>query len=220
MIENQEMVNKITELILEELEKYQESKRMIPVGISARHVHLAKRELEILFGKGHQLTVSKSLSQPAQYAAMETVELIGPKGSLSKVRVLGPERPETQVEVSLSDARKLGLKPPVRLSGNLKESPGIRLKGPKGEVQLEQGVIIAKRHLHLATNEAKQFGLVEGDRIKVYIEGQRGGVMDEVVVRSGEGNALDLHIDTDDANAFGLVQGQLLRFKKIENKKA
>lgn len=190
--------------------------KVVPVGISARHVHLSQKDVEILFGKAYQLTFLKELSQRGQFASKETVELIGPKATIEKVRILGPVREEIQVEVSMSDARILGIKPPVRASGNLEGSPGILLRGPAGEVNAPRGVIVPERHAHMSIQEAANFGISDGDCIRVFVKGHSGGVMEMVKVRVKESYVLDLHIDTDNANAFGLSQGQELRFEKIE----
>lgn len=210
------IVNQITELVLAEIKKMQTEENLIPVGISARHLHLTQEQVEILFGKGHQLTFLKPLSQTGQFAAQETVTLQGPKGSLEKVRILGPVRPRVQVEVSMTDARSLGLNPPVRESGKLENTPGITIKGPKGQIVVENGVIVAQRHAHMSLEDAKRFGLSDGDYIRVFVEGESGGTMEPVMVRVNKNYVLDLHLDTDNSNAFGLSQGQKLRFEKIK----
>ncbi|MDF2612297.1 MAG: Propanediol utilization protein [Clostridia bacterium] len=215
MVYDEKLVRTISEIVLQEIQKIRRSQRLAPVGISARHVHLSKKDAEVLFGRGYALTHFKELSQPGQFAANEVVELIGPAGTIHKVRVLGPERPKTQIEVALSDARKLGLKPPVRSSGDIEGTPGIILKGPKGEVEIPFGVIISERHMHLSREEAKGFELQDGDKVRAFIEGPKGGVMEHITVRVHEDYRLDLHIDTDDANAFNIVQGQYLKFEKM-----
>lgn len=212
----QNLIDQITKLVLAEITKMKSAEKLIPVGISARHVHLTQQEVEILFGKGHQLTFLKPLSQPGQFAAQETVSLTGPRGTIDKVRILGPVRSGFQAELSLSDARTLGIKPPIRESGDLSGTPGLKVKGPAGELDAPQGAIIAERHAHMSEQEAAAFGIKDGDYIKVYVEGRSGGVMDRVKVRVKSSYALDLHIDTDNANAFALEQGQMLRFEKIE----
>lgn len=212
----QNIVDQITQLVVAEIRKMQFQEKTVPVGISARHVHLSQKDVESLFGKGHQLTFFKALSQTGQFASKETVELVGPKGTIEKVRILGPVRPEIQVEVSLSDARLLGIKPPIRNSGNLQGSPGILIRGPKGEVHSSRGVIVPERHVHMSTQEAMSFGLSNEDYIRVFVEGQSAGVLEHIKVRAKDTYVLDLHIDTDNANAFGLSQGQKLRFEKIE----
>lgn len=182
-------------------------KKIVPIGISARHVHLQPEHLEALFGSGYRLKPIKPLSQPGQFAADETVSIVGPKGRIDKVRILGPERKNTQVEISVSDARKLGVEPIVRNSGDVTGTPGIRLIGSYGSIDIPMGVIVADRHLHLSTAEGIMYGLKNGQKIKVRIPGPKGGIMDNITVRVGPNYSLDLHVDTDDASAFMLRQG-------------
>lgn len=182
----------------------------VPVGISNRHIHLSKEHIEALFGVGYSLTKMKDLSQPGQYACEETVTIIGPKGKISGVRVLGPARKASQVELTGTDTFKVGLKPPVRDSGKLEGSPGIDVEGPKGRIHMEQGVIIAARHLHMTPEDAKKYSLKDGQHIRAIVQGPRGGVLDQVLVRVNPEYALDLHVDTDEGNAFGLANGQQL----------
>ena len=163
----------------------------LPIALSNRHVHLSQEDLEILFGKGHTLTKKKDLSQPGQYACEETVDIIGPKNNIKKVRVLGPVRSRTQVEISISDAFKLGVEPVIRNSGDIKGTPGAKLVGPKGEVDIEEGVIIAARHIHMHTSDAEKFGVRDGDVVKVKTEGIRALIFDNVLVRMGDTHALD-----------------------------
>lgn len=184
-------------------------KKNVPVGLSNRHIHLSQEHIEILFGKGCTLTKFKDLSQPDQYAAEEKVEVIGPKGSL-KMRVLGPARGTTQIEVSITDGFVLGLKPPVRDSGDLEDSPGCTIKGPKGEVVIEKGVIAAARHIHFHTSDAERFGLCDKDRVRVKIEGERGLIFENVLARVHKNYALEFHLDIDEGNAAGLKNGQLV----------
>jgi len=183
------------------------SNTKIPVGLSNRHVHLSKEHLEILFGEGYELTVFKDLSQPGQYACNEKVDLIGPKGSFKGVRILGPVRSKTQVEISISDGFTLGIKPPVRDSGDLAGSPGIKIVGPKGEVELEEGVIAASRHIHMHTSDAEKFGLKDKDIVSVKVPGIRGLVFNNVLVRVSPAFALEMHVDMDEGNAAGLKNG-------------
>lgn len=177
----------------------------VKVGISNKHLHLSQEHLEILFGKGAELTVKKELGQPGQFAAEETVEIIGPKRSLGQVRVLGPVRKETQVELALTDARGIGIKAPVRESGKLEGTPGCKLVGPCGEIELDHGVIAALRHVHLNPEQAKEAGVVDKEIVMVKVEGERGLVFDNVLVRSGEAHEAELHFDTDEGNAAGLA---------------
>lgn len=209
------LVEQVTKLVLESLQQYGEVKTEVPVGVSARHIHLEKDHIKILFGEEYQLTLLKPLSQPGQYAAEETVELTGPKGKIPKVRVLGPKRPQTQVEITATDARKLGVNAPVRTSGDLKGTPGITITGPKGEITIAEGVIIADRHIHMTPDDANRFGVADGQKVKLLAEGEKGGVFNNVKIRVSDKYALDCHIDTDDASAFQISQGQLLKILNI-----
>jgi len=182
----------------------------VSVGISNRHIHLSQEHIEVLFGAGYTLTKMKDLSQPGQFASEETVTLIGPKGSLPGVRVLGPARKASQVELTGTDTFKLGVKPPVRDSGKLEDTPGIDVEGPKGRVHLDQGVIVAARHIHMTPQDATKYSLRDGDHVRVAVPGPRGGVLEQVLIRVNPDYALDLHLDTDEGNAFGLVNGQQL----------
>lgn len=182
----------------------------VPVGISNRHLHLSEADLHKLFGEGAKLTVKKDLSQKEQFACEEVVNLIGPKGSLNNVRVLGPTRKQTQIEVSNTDARALGLEPPVRDSGDLKESTPIKIVGPKGELNLTEGCIVAKRHVHMNDEDAAKLGLKDKQIVKVSVKGNRGLVFEEVLIRVHPTFVLEMHIDTDEANACGLKNGELV----------
>ena len=184
--------------------------RQVPVGVSMRHIHLSRREVDALFGRTYQLTPLRPLSQPGQFACQECLDVIGPKGVLHKVRILGPERSAAQVELAQTDCRAIGVQAPVRASGNVEGTPGVLLQGPRGVLSLPQGVIIADRHLHMSTAQAAAFGLSDGDTVRVQIGGGKPGILDGVLVRAGDQYELDLHLDTDDANAFQLKQGQLV----------
>ena len=186
----------------------------ILVETSARHVHLSQADLEILLGKGAELTVKKMLSQPGQFAcANEKITLVGPKGQLT-VSVLGPTRKANQVELSFTDARALGLAGvPVRESGDVAGTPGLKMVGPAGEVDIEEGVIIAKRHIHMTPEDAKAFGVEDKQVVKVKINSARTTVFDDVVCRVHPTYALAMHIDTDECNAacaFGEVYGEVI----------
>lgn len=185
-----------------------------PVGLSNKHIHLSKEDIDVLFGKGHELKVFKELSQPGQYACEEKVDIQGPKGTLKGVRVLGPARKVTQIEVSLADARALGLNAPVRDSGDLDGSPGIKVIGPNGEVQLEQGVIVAARHIHMHTSDAEKAGLKDKDEVSVKVEGKRGLVFNNVLIRVHDTYALEMHLDLDEGNAAQIKNGDLLEIIK------
>lgn len=174
------------------------------VETSARHMHLSKEHLEILFGKGYELTPKKDLSQPGQYACTERVDVVGPKKTLAGVSILGPVRPETQVEISLTDARSIGLNAPVRESGDIKGSAPCKLVGPCGEVEITEGVIAAKRHIHMEPASAEKFGVKDTEIVNVKIESDdRTTIFGDVVVRISEKYALAMHIDTDESNAAG-----------------
>ncbi len=185
------------------------SNNQVPAGISNRHLHLSQSDLETLFGKGYELKQMKPLSQPGQYAAEETVTLVGPKNNIPKVRILGPVRPQTQVEISRSDSFTLGITPPVRDSGSINGSPGIIIEGPKGRLEIKEGVIIAQRHLHLHTDEAEKMNIKDKDYISVKFEGDRGVVFNNVLARVSPKFAKDLHLDIDEANAAGISNGDL-----------
>lgn len=186
----------------------------VSVGVSGRHVHLSQENLEALFGAGYELTPIKELSQPGQFAAKEMVTLVGPKGVIERVRVLGPVRPSTQVEVLRGDTFKLGVPACVRMSGKLEGTPGITLAGPHGTVALPQGVIVAARHIHMTCDEAAQRGLHDGQVVSIAFGGERGGRLDNVVVRANSTSALDCHIDTEEANAFGIKNGSVVEIIK------
>ena len=185
------------------------SGRSFPVGVSARHCHLSKNDLETLFGVGYELQVLRMLKQPDQFAAKETVTLVGPKRTLYGVRILGPARSKTQVEISLTDGFSTGLKPPVKDSGKLDGTPGAVLVGPKGSVQLTQGIIAAARHIHVEPARAQAIGIKDQQRVKVRVNTANGRslVFDNVLVRSGSAHLSEFHVDTDEANAAGLRNG-------------
>jgi putative phosphotransacetylase len=184
--------------------------KKVPVGLSNRHLHVSQEHLDILFGSGYQLTEYKVLTQPGQYACEEKVDIVGPKRTIKGVRILGPVRKETQVELSVADGYTLGLKPPVRDSADLEGSPGVKLVGPKGEVELEQGVIVAARHIHMHPDDAKAFGVEDFQRVKVRVEGFRGLVFENVLIRVSPSYALDMHIDVEEGNAAGLKNGAMV----------
>lgn len=181
--------------------------KQVPVGVSARHIHLTQEHVERLFGAGATLSEFKPLSQPGQYAANETVAVHGPKGSFAKVRILGPVRPATQLEVSRTDAFALGVEPPLRESGNIEGTPGIRIVGPAGEVTIDKGVIVAARHIHFHTSDAERWGIRDKTMLNVRVGGERGVVFGQVLARVSDHYALDMHIDTDEGNAAGVKTG-------------
>lgn len=181
--------------------------KKVPIGVSARHIHLSKEHVELLFGAGANLTEMKPLTQPGQFAANETVAVYGPKGSFAKVRILGPARKATQLEVSRTDAFALGINPPVRESGSIEGTPGIRIVGPAGEVTVDKGVIVAARHIHFHTSDAERWGIADKQVLKVRVGGERGVIFDQVIARVSDQFALDMHIDTDEGNAAGINTG-------------
>lgn len=184
--------------------------KTVLVETSARHVHVTKETLETLFGAGYQLTKKKDLSQPGQFACAERVQVIGPKGSFPAVSILGPERPADQVEISASDACSIGVVAPVRESGDIAGSGACKLVGPKGEVELKEGVIVAKRHIHMTPEDAEKYGLSDKQVVSVEIKSaERSLVFGDTVVRVSPNYALAMHIDTDESNAVMAPAGTL-----------
>lgn len=189
--------------------------KKIPVGISGRHLHLTQEHLEILFGKGYQLTVMKDLTQPGQYAAEEKVDVMSPAGKvLAGVRILGPVRPASQVEISKSDAIRFKFDAPVRSSGDVKGSGAATLIGPKGQVEMSDGVIIADRHIHFSIEEGKAFGVVDKQIVSLRVGGIKAGILDNVLCRVHPQFRLDCHLDTDDGSAFMLNTGDFVELVK------
>lgn len=178
----------------------------VPLEVSARHVHLSQQDQDALFGKGYVMNIKKELSQTGQWAAEEKVTVKGPKGELS-VRVLGPCRKQTQVEMAKTDCLKVGIEPTLRLSGDLVGTPGCNLAGPAGEVKLEEGVVVAQRHIHISDEEAAERGLKDGDIVSVKVGGDRGLTFHEVSIRAHESFCLNVHLDTDEGNAAWLDVG-------------
>ncbi|MGG4495192.1 phosphate propanoyltransferase [Brevibacillus reuszeri] len=183
----------------------------IPVGVSNRHIHLATEDVERLFGAGYKLTPLRPLSQTGQFAATETVTLLGPKGLMKDVRILGPARGVSQVEISRTDGFSLGIHPPVRMSGSLEATPGITLIGPAGCVVLESGVIVAKCHVHMSDQDARAFHVQDGDSLMLQMLGERTLIFPNVTVRVSPRYTLDFHIDLDEANAASLKTGDKVR---------
>ena len=177
---------------------------VVPAGISNRHLHLSQADLDQLFGAGYQMNKIKDLSQPGQFACKETVTICGPKGAIEGVRILGPVRPKTQVEILAGDCFKLGTVAPSRLSGDLLGSPGITIVGPKGSVQTTEGLIVAQRHIHMTLLDAQRIGVCDGQNVSIQIEGPRGGIYSNVAVRANDASALECHIDTEEANAMNV----------------
>ncbi len=189
-------------------------KKSVLVEISAHHVHVSEADLEVLFGKGHKLTNKKDLSQPGQFACEERVTVVGPKREIKGVSILGPCRPQTQVEISLTEARSIGVTAPIRESGDLAGSPGCKLVGPCGEVEIAEGVIAAKRHIHMTPADAEKYGIVDKQIVSVKIDTQgRGLIFGDVVARVSPSYALAMHLDTDEANAAaipGSCEGEII----------
>lgn len=185
----------------------------IPVGISNRHIHLSQADLETLFGAGYQLTKTKDLSQPRQYACKETLIIAGPKGAIEKVRILGPTRSESQIEILKADCFKLGITAPIRLSGDLQGTPGVTLIGPKGSILLSKGLVIAQRHIHMTLDDALNFGVTDGEQVTIQIDGLRGGTYSNVVIRANNTSALEFHLDTEEANAMDLATSRITIIK-------
>jgi propanediol utilization protein len=220
MNKNQQQAEWITQQIMQELaaDKNQPlltmqqkiSQLMIPVGVSNRHIHLCREDMDVLFGYGATLTRMKAVKQPGQFAAEETVTLRTPKGDITKVRVLGPLRSSTQIEISVADSFVLGVKAPVRMSGDLQDSPGVEIIGPNGRVVKPHGTIVAWRHIHISPQEAELHNLRDGMEITIQSDGLRAGVLQHVVVRVSADAVLELHIDVEEANGFGLRNGDLV----------
>ncbi len=190
----------------------------IPVEISAHHVHLSQADVEALFGPGHQLTPEHELSQPGQFACAEKVHLVGPKGRIANVRVLGPTRKETQVEIAMTEQFKLGVQPPIRQSGDLAGTPGVTLEGPYGSTSIERGVICAQRHIHMTPEDALRFHVRDNYIVRVRIEGERQLIFGDVVVRVNPGFRLAMHIDTDEGNAGNIRTGMLGYIEAIQSR--
>ena len=206
----------ITRLVLEAMEQKENTSNgyMVPIGVSARHIHLSQKDVETLFGPGHQLTKKKEL-MGGQYACEECCTIVGLKlRAIENVRVLGPVRSKSQVEISATDAIKLGVKAPIRPSGDIKGSAPIAVVGPKGVVYLQEGCIIAKRHIHMAPKDAEAAGVKDGDVVSVKADNERGTVFNHVQIRVDDSFTLEIHIDTDEANAAKIATGQTVTIIK------
>ena len=205
------VVSEIVRRILEQAGG-KENGSLVPVGVSNRHIHLTAADVETLFGKGYELTKLKDLSQPGQYACKETLTIVGPSlRPIENVRVLGPVRKSTQVEISRTDSFTLKVKPPVRESGNIAGSAGITIIGPKGVVTIQEGVIIANRHIHMSPADGEAFGVKDGDTVIVETDSERRTRFYDVQIRVSDAFRLEMHLDTDDANAAGLGNGAKVR---------
>lgn len=204
----------ITRMVMESLKKQeqkQEAGYMVPIGVSARHIHLTQEDLEILYGPGYQLTKKKEL-MGGQFASNELVTIVGLKlRAIENVRILGPCRKKSQVEISATDALKLGVKAPVRESGDIAGSAPIALVGPKGALYLKEGCIVAARHIHMSPADAKAAGVHDGDYVSVKADNERGTIFNNVKIRVDESFTLEMHIDTDEANASQIATGNTVR---------
>nr|WP_312577227.1 phosphate propanoyltransferase [Sedimentibacter sp.] len=207
----EELIKLITKLVIEELSK---EEVLIPIGVSNRHVHLRREDLDVLFGDGYELTKLRDLKQPGQYASNELVTIRGPKGEFKNVRILGPLRKETQVEISLSDGFVLGIKPPIKESGKLKDSAGIEIIGPKGRLIKHEGSIAALRHIHMTPETAKKLKINDKDLVDVEISGERKAILGNVLVRVSDKYALEMHVDLDEANACNLKNNDTVKIVK------
>jgi acetate kinase len=184
-----------------------QKEKKIPIEVSAHHIHLAREEMDMLFGEGSELTFRSELSQPGQFACEETINLVGPKGRVERVRVLGPFRKQSQIEISMTEEFKLGIKAPIRASGDLEGSMGVSLEGPKGTCFVPQGVICSLRHIHMSPEDALSFGLKDRDIVSVEVKGERTLVYGDVLVRVHPDFRRSMHIDTDEANAASITTG-------------
>lgn len=212
MVTDKQVIEMVTRLVTERMTTIEGLK--IPIGVSNRHVHVSQKDLETLFGRGYQLTAKNALSQPGQFAAKETVTISGPKGKFEKVRILGPVRKESQVEVSLTDTFKLGIAAPIKESGYLAGTPGIELIGPGGRVNLSQGTIVALRHIHMTEADARRMEVKDKDIVDVETVGQRRGILGNVLVRVSDAFKLEMHVDIDEANACALKNNDYVILKK------
>ena len=184
---------------------------LVPIGVSNRHIHLSQADFETLFGKGATMTHFKDLSQPGQFACKELVTLVGPGGAIERVRLLGPARKQTQVEVSVADCFKLGIKAPLRDSGDLSGSAALTVVGPVGSVSIPEGCIIALKHIHMHTGDAERIGLKDKDHVDVQTCGDRNLIFQDVLVRASDNFKLEMHVDMDEANAGSLNNGDMVR---------
>ncbi|MGG7165461.1 ethanolamine utilization phosphate acetyltransferase EutD [Clostridium ihumii] len=199
-------INYIIDEVVKRLKEKKENKGIL-VEASGRHVHLSQKEVEVLFGKGYELKKVRDLSQPGQYLCEEKVTLVGPRGVMQNVAVLGPARADTQVELSKSDAVSIGINAPVRMSGDIKNSAPITIVSKNAAVSLSEGVIVAKRHIHITPEDASKYGIKNGEDVKVKISGERSLIFDEVAVRVSDKFNTVIHIDYDEANACGFTKG-------------
>ncbi len=189
-------------------------KNQLPIAMSNKHLHVSQKDLEVLFGEGYELTQMKDLSQPGQFASEEKVDIQGGRGTLKGVRILGPVRPDTQIEVSMSDAFSLGVECMLRDSGDIEGTPGVTIIGPKGEVKIDKGVIVASRHIHMHTQDGEDFGVKDKDKVSIEVPGERGLVFNNVLVRVGDNYKLEMHVDMEEGNAAGIKNGDIVTLIK------
>lgn len=209
----EETIKLVTKLVIDKLNDLEKYK--IPIGVSNRHVHVSQEDLEVLFGKGYVLTKKSDLKQPGQFAANEIVTIRGPKGEFDNVRILGPVREKSQVEISLTDSFRLGIKAPIKESGYLENTPGVELIGTKGRVKIEQGTIVALRHIHMPPEYAEKIGVKDKEIVEVETLGEREGILGNVLVRISGKFSLEMHIDIDEANACALKNNDFVILRKI-----
>lgn len=211
-MQTEQLIKELTNQVIKKLQELENYK--IPIGVSNRHVHLSKKDLESLFGKGYQLTKKSDLGQPGQFAANEVVTIRGPKGEFEKVRILGPVREDSQVEISLTDAFRLGVKAPIKESGKVENTPGLEIVGPKGIIKIPQGTIIALRHIHMTPEIAKKLNVNDKDIVEVETCGERKGILGNVLVRVSDKFSLEMHVDLDEANACALKNKDFVILRK------
>ena len=209
----EEFITLVCKRVQEKLDQIENYK--IPIGVSNRHVHLCKKDLETLFGEGYELTKRSDLKQPGQFASNELVTIRGSKGEFENVRILGPIRNKTQVEISLTDSFRLGVKAPIKESGKLEGTPGLEIIGPKGKINVDEGTIVALRHIHMTPKDARLMNVKDGDFVDVEIFGQRRAIMSKVLVRVSDSYRLEMHLDTDEANSVSIKNGD---FAILKNK--
>jgi len=203
----------ITQIVVDKMKDIESYK--IPIGVSNRHIHVSQKDLDKLFGEGYNLTKKGDLKQPGQFAANETVTIRGPKGEFENVRILGPVREESQVEISITDSFRLGVRPPIKESGQLENTPGLEIIGPKGIVEIPQGTIIALRHIHMTPEQAAKIGVKDKDVVEVETFGDRQGVLGNVLIRVSNKYSLEMHVDVDEANACSLKNNDFVILRKI-----
>ena len=212
---NSSQIAEMVKKVIAEMDSPANDEGDIPVGVSNRHIHLSREHLDVLFGQGYELTPIKELSQPGQYACRELLTIVGPSlRPIENVRVLGPVRRESQVEISMTDSYTLKVKPPVRESGKIAGSAPVTIIGPRGVVTLKEGCIIANRHIHMHTNDGLRYNVKDGDYVTVDVSGKKRTRWYDVQVRVSDAFALEMHVDTDDANAAGIGNGCKVKLVK------